>query len=170
MKHLLVIAATFSACAPLFAQPNPGDPVQLRNPRRGGGGFGGGGNGFGGNNGNGFGVPGAPNNGYYGGNPAFNAPAPTPPTPPVSMFVDGPHLFILRGDTLMQFDKKTLKLLNSVELPRPAPPAPSSTQGDVKTHTAPPLRPGTGLRVEPQFKLEPFDSTALYNFDVGPTF
>ena len=63
-----------------------------------------------------------------------------PPAPPVTMLADGAYLFILRGDTLMQFDKKTLRLLNSVELPHPAPPAPN----DIATHTAPPLRRGFG--------------------------
>ncbi len=153
----------------MFAQANPGEPVQLRGPRRSGG-FGGGGNGFGAG-GNGF-SPNAPGNGFYAGRGAdgfgFNTNlAPNPPAPSVSMFVDGLFLFILRGDTLMQFDKKTLRLLNSVELPRPTASAP--TGGELKSHTAPPLRPG-GLRVEPDFKKPDLDPTARYNFNTGPTF
>lgn len=37
--------------------------------------------------------------------------------PPVALYADGPYLFVLRGDSLFQFNKKTLKLLHSVQLP-----------------------------------------------------
>lgn len=71
--------------------------------------------------------------------------------PPVSMFADERYLFILRGDTLMQFDKKTLALLKSVELPRPAmtdapfPPdirggqGGANPEGQMRSQTSPPL-------------------------------
>ncbi len=98
-------------------------------------------------------FPGAPNNGFNGGRPDFPGGNPMPmPALPVSMFADERYLFILRGDTLMQFDKKTLTLLKSVELPRPSVAAPPmlfpaaggqggapTPDGQVRARTSPPL-------------------------------
>ena len=147
MKHLALIAVAVALCVPSLAQPNPGGPVQLRNPHRGGGGFGGGGNFSGG------GISGFDGGGRTGAMPWLEdmPPAPAPAPPPVSIIADGPYLFIVRGDTLMQFDKKTLKLLNSVELPRPAPPANAPAQDELKSYTAPPFRPGTRFKIGPSF-------------------
>ncbi|BCM94169.1 hypothetical protein IAD21_06072 [Abditibacteriota bacterium] len=146
MKHLILVSGLVASLSlPVWAQP--GGPIQLRNPNRRGGDMGPGG--LGGM------MPGAPGNGYYGGNPAFNTDVPIAPTTPpsVAMFADGAYLFVLRGDTLFQFDKKTLKLLNSTELPRPivTNPAPATTQDDVRTQTSPPLRPGPRFNNPPAF-------------------
>ncbi len=96
--------------------PQVGGPIQLQNPhRRGEGGPMMGGGGFiGGRTGA---MPWLENSGFA---PVAAFPAP----PPVSMFADGAYLFILRGDTLMQFDKKSLTLLKTVEIPHPLPGVP----------------------------------------------
>lgn len=121
--------------------PQVGGPIQLQNPHRRG-------DGRGPLMGGGFGRSGAM---PWRENPAF-APAAGLPVP-VSMFADERYLFILRGDTLMQFDKKTLALLKSVELPRPplpmaSPPAflggfgqggASASDGQLRSRTSPPL-------------------------------
>ncbi len=137
MKHLTFAgAAILCIAAPLLAQPNPSGPVQLHNPHRGGdGGLGGGGGGFSG----GFGYSGP---GSFGPESPIPAPMQAPPQPPVTMLADGAYLFILRGNTLMQFDKKTLRLLNSVELPHP-------TNG-VEAYDGPPQRPMPAPGVEYQ--------------------
>ena len=148
MKHLMWVAALSVVCAPVLAQPNPGGPVQLHNPHNsaaggfmGGGGVAGGGGGLAGGGGVGGGMPG----GQFGQGFFSASPMQAPPTPPATMLSDGAFLFILRGDTLMQFDKKTLTLLRSVELPHPVAP-----QRDPSAHNAPPRQlppePGDGGR------------------------
>ncbi len=152
MKHLILVTG-LAASLSLPALAQPGGPVELHNPhRRGGegpmGGAGGGGM-----------MPGGPGNGYFGGNMPFNtatATAVTPVAPPsVAMFADGAYLFVLRGDSLYQFDKKTLKLVNSTQLPQPIVstpiPATDTTQSDIRTQTAPPFRPGPAFKNPPTF-------------------
>lgn len=62
-----------------------------------------------------------------------------PPPPPATMATDDSYLFILRDDALFQFDKKTLTLLKTVQLPRLTPPAPPDAANGVHSRTSPPL-------------------------------
>ena len=88
-----------------------------------------------------------PGNGYYGGNPTASAipPFATIAPPAVVMSTDGPLLFVMRGDSLFQLDKKTLKLLHATEIPAPVATT-ATAQDDVVTHTSPPLRPGPAFK------------------------
>lgn len=149
---------------PQDGSPQVGGPIQLQNPHRRGP-MAGGGQGpmMGGGQGGGFpsDFPGASGGSYNGGRNGFfgDNTIPMLVPAPVAMFADERFLFVLRGDTLMQFDKKTLALLKSVELPRPigseAPPRPflggsgqggASVPGDqLRSQTSPPLvRRGEG--------------------------
>lgn len=100
---------------PRANEPPVGGPIQLRGPRRGG---------------------------YDNGPPIDGRPefAPPPP-PPTTMFADERFLYVLRGDTLMKFDKSNLTLLQSVELPRPIRPAQGGGpfEGSLRSRTSPPL-------------------------------
>lgn len=144
--------------APDDGPPQVGGPIRLQNPHRRGEAMGGpmmGGQGGGimpfGQGGNTVPFPSA--NNRFGSMMDNTMPMPAPP--PVSMFADERYLFILRGDTLMQFDKKSLILLKSVELPRPLVVTPSTPfsgvpgisgqggaltpDGQVRSQTSPPL-------------------------------
>lgn len=139
--------------APDDGPPQVGGPIQLQNPHRRGDGRGpmmAGGR-SGGSSGN---FPGALGDGFNDGRTGFfgDSTMPMVAPSPVSMFADDRYLFILRGDTLMQFDKKTLTLLKSVELPRPTvndAPLPfvggygqggaSVPSGQLRSQTSPPL-------------------------------
>jgi len=76
-----------------------------------------------------------------------------PQPPPATMFADERFLYILRGDTLMKFDKQTLTLLQSVELPRPTRQVPDggAFNSSLRSRTSPPL-----LRREPSAKPPTF--------------
>ena len=47
-----------------------------------------------------------------------------PPPPPTGSGIctDGPHLFMLRGDTIYQYTISNMTLVKSAELPKPEPP------------------------------------------------
>lgn len=137
MKHLTLVAGLVASLAfPALSQP--GGPIELRNPHRRAteGVAGSSPLGSGGQTG---GIPGFSGGGGFGYVPGFQ---PTPPTPIVAspsaaMLADGPYLFSLRGDSLFQFDKKTLKLLNSAPLPHPTPTTGTSTISQPSSLTPP---------------------------------
>jgi len=113
---------------PQAGEPPVGGPIQLRHPRRGA---------------DDNGPPMDDRTGFGPGMGNFGPPQP----PPATMFADERFLYILRGDTLMKFDKQTLTLLQSVELPRPIRPAQDGgpSEGSLRSRTSPPLvRRGMG--------------------------
>jgi len=128
--------------APDNGDPQPDVPMQPRDPhpRGEGGGPQAGESPFGDGKGPQFGGRSGRRDGGFGNNP-FGPPMAPPPQPPVSMFADDRFLFILRGDTLMKFDKTNLTLLQSVELPRPVAPAPDGAPApaSLRARTSPPL-------------------------------
>jgi len=92
-----------------------GSSIRLRHPRRG-------------DDDNAF--PFGDRSGFGPGMGNFGPPQP----PPATMFADERFLYILRGDTLMKFDKGNLTLLQSVELPHGRPPL-----SNFESRTSPPL-------------------------------
>ena len=116
--------------------PDGGGPIQLQNPHRRGQG-----------QGQGQGRGGMMGGSGYG--PMMGGPGAMMAPPPVSMFADERFLFIVRGDTLMQFDKKSLTLLKSVELPRPLPPVQLDANPQMRSRTSPPLLRRNGVRPQP---------------------
>lgn len=84
------------------------------------------------------------------------SPAPTPDAAlsraprPDTMIVDGDFLYILRGDTLVKVDKKTLKVMESTTLPALSVPALPNTL------TVP--------------RLKPWSNSAGTHFGIGPAF
>lgn len=127
--------------------PQVDGPIQLQNPDRRNGQMGGNGDGR---------FPGDRSNGGIYLRPPVEA------QPPVSMFADDRYLFVLRGDTLMQFDKRSLVLIKSVELPRTLTSTRISgltpqvePDGQLRSRTSPPLLRRNG---------------ATFNNGQGPTF
>ncbi|RYX83562.1 hypothetical protein EON83_14275 [bacterium] len=141
MKRLILVTILMAALSlPIVAQ-TVGGPIQLRNPHR-----------------RGTDTPTGEAGNTTEVAPLFSisggklVPLASLAPPAVAMHTDGPYLFVLRGDSLYQFDKKTLKLINSTELPRPvAPPTPAPAQGELKSNTSPPLHPDTAFKIGPNF-------------------